>query len=143
MGDLLALFANNLLPVFLAAGAGFVLGKTMKIEVQTLSRAAFYVFSPCLIFTLLTKNEMSGGDVLRMGGFATVQILLVGGVAWLIARGLKLRRELLVAVILAAMMPNAGNFGLSVELFAFGEKGLAYAGIYFIASSILANTVGV
>ncbi|NUM47859.1 MAG: AEC family transporter [Anaerolineales bacterium] len=143
MGDLFGLFTNNLLPVFLAAGAGFVLGKVMKLEPQALARVAFYIFSPCLVFDLLTSNALDNGEILRMAGYAFVQMtlvtLLAGAVGWL----LRFERRLLVAVMLAAMMPNAGNYGLSVNLFAFGEAGLAYASLYFITSAIMANTVGV
>lgn len=143
MGDLISLFANNLLPVFLAAGAGFVLGKTMRIEAQALSRIAFYIFSPCLVFDLLTSNKLGGGEILRMTGFALVQMSVIMGLAWVIGRGLKFDRRLLVAVVLGAMLPNAGNYGLSVNLFAFGEPGLAYASLYFITSAMVASTVGV
>jgi predicted permease len=41
------------------------------------------------------------------------------------------------------MLPNAGNYGLSVNLFAFGEEGLAYASLYFITSAMVAGTAGV
>ncbi|GAB4581363.1 MAG: AEC family transporter [Anaerolineales bacterium] len=143
MGDLFALFTNNLLPVFLAAGAGFGLGKTLKLEPQTLARVAFYLFSPCLVFNLLTSNALGSGEVVKMVGFAVTQIALVTLLAGLVGWGLRFERRLLVAVMLAAMLPNAGNYGLSVNLFAFGEPGLAYASLYFIASSIMANTVGV
>ena len=143
MGDLLTLFGNNLLPVFLAAGAGFVLGKMMKIEAQALSRVVFYIFSPCLVFDLLTSNELGNGDILKMASFALIQMSLVTLLAWVIGRGLRFERPLLVAVLLGAMLPNAGNYGLSVNLFAFGEQGLAYASLYFITSAMMANTVGV
>jgi predicted permease len=137
------LFANNLLPVFVAAGAGFVLGKAMKIQPQALARVAFYIFSPCLVFDLLTSNALGNGEILKMAGFAFAQMSLVTIVAGLIGWSLRFDRRLLVAVMLAAMMPNAGNYGLSVNLFAFGEQGLAYASLYFIVSAIMANTVGV
>lgn len=143
MGALLSLFANNLLPVFLAAGAGFVLGKVVRIEAQALSRVAFYVFSPCLVFTLLTANELGNGEVLQMAAFAVAQMALVGLLAWGVAKGLRFERRLLVAVVLTALLPNAGNYGLAVNLFAFGEEGLAYASLYFIVSAVVASTAGV
>ncbi len=38
---------------------------------------------------------------------------------------------------------NAGNFGMSVNFFAFGEPGLAQASIFFVLSGIMIYTVGV
>jgi predicted permease len=47
------------------------------------------------------------------------------------------------AAALVVMLPNAGNFGLSANLFAFGEAGVANAGLFFASSSVLTFTVGV
>ena len=143
MHSLLQLFLDNLLPVFLAAGAGFALASYSEIETRSVSRLSFYIFSPCLIFNLLTENQLDGGAVVEMAAFAFTQMLLAALIAWMAARLLGLNRHITVAVILAALLPNAGNFGLSVNLFALGEPGLAQASLFFIASGITANTVGV
>ena len=45
--------------------------------------------------------------------------------------------------VLTVMFANTGNFGLSLNLFAFGESALAYAGIYFVTSAFLVYTLGV
>jgi len=50
---------------------------------------------------------------------------------------------LTAAVVLVVLLPNAGNFGLSVNLFAFGDRGLAEASVFFVTASILTYTVGV
>jgi hypothetical protein len=41
------------------------------------------------------------------------------------------------------MFANAGNFGLSLNLFAFGEQAVAHASIYFVTSAFLVYTLGV
>ncbi len=143
MPPLFNLFTNNLLPVFLAAGAGYALARFSPLETQSVSRVTFYIFSPCLVFDLLVSNRLGNGAILSMAAFAVTQMLLVAGLAWLVARALQLSRELTVAVVLGALLPNAGNFGLSVNLFAFGEEGLAQASLFFIASGVMATTVGV
>ena len=143
MSAFLILFANNLLPIFLVTGTGYVLGKFLKIEARTLSRIVFYIFSPALVFQLLTQSQVNEGDVLQMVVFATTHTALFGGLIWLIVRGFKFKRQQFAAVMLTSLFPNAGNFGLSVNLFAFGEIGLAHASLYFVANSILANTAGV
>jgi predicted permease len=45
--------------------------------------------------------------------------------------------------MIAGMFANAGNYGLSLTFFAFGHDGLAYAGIYFVTTATLINSVGV
>ena len=49
----------------------------------------------------------------------------------------------MAAVVLAAMLPNAGNFGLAANRFAFGDPGLAHASVFFVTASVLTYTVGV
>jgi hypothetical protein len=139
---LLTIFANNILPLFLATAAGFILGRRLNLHPRPVSQVAFYIFSPCLVFTLLTTNPIPRENALRIGTFAVCTILLVGLVSWLAARGLRLERRMQAAVILTAMFGNAGNFGMSISLFAFGETALAYASLYFVFAVVLMNTVG-
>jgi predicted permease len=140
---LLSVFIQNLLPVFLAAGAGYLLAAATQIEPKPISRVVFYIFSPCLVFILLTENQLDGRVMLAMSSFAIVQLLSVGLLTWLLARLARFQKQFVVAVVLAAMLPNAGNFGLSVNLFAFGEEALAQASLFFVSSAILSYTAGV
>jgi predicted permease len=67
----------------------------------------------------------------------------MGAITAIIAYALKLKRSIRVALLLTVMFGNAGNFGLSLNLFAFGEDAVAYAGIFFVTSAILVYTLGV
>jgi predicted permease len=141
--SLLILFANNILPIFLAAGAGYLVSKYLGLKPHSISRIAFYIFSPSLIFRILTTNELNNNDIYNMVGFAAASILGVGFITWMIGRILRIQRRLLVAVVLTAMFGNAGNYGLSLNLFAFGEEALAYASLFFVTAAILTYTLGV
>ena len=143
MSELLIIFLNNLLPVLLASSAGFLLARLLHVSPSALSRVIFYIFSPCLIFTLLTQSELSDGDILRVGLFTATVILLLGAVAFLAGKIARLERRTLAGMVLASMFMNAGNFGLPVVLFAFGEHALSYASLFFVANAILSYTVGV
>ena len=60
-GDpVLRLFSENLLPVFLAAGAGYVAAAALRLDPRPLARVAFYIFAPCLIFQIITESRLSG-----------------------------------------------------------------------------------
>ncbi|HBY07180.1 MAG TPA: hypothetical protein DEH22_05120 [Chloroflexi bacterium] len=143
MSNLLSLFANNLLPILLVAGVGYLAGKWLKIEARSISRVVFYIFSPCLIFDLLTTSQLSNGDILRMVAFAASSILAVGALTYLLGRLMRLNRKMLAAVMVSTVALNAGNYGLSLNLFAFGEEALAYASLFFVTSAIITYTVGV
>jgi predicted permease len=143
LNSLLVLFANNILPIFLAAGAGYLVSKYLGVRPQAVSRIAFYIFSPSLIFHVLTTNQLNNHDFFQMAGFTVASILSVGLVTWIIGHFLRIRRPLLMAVLLTTMFGNAGNYGLSLNLFAFGEEALAYASLYFVTTAILTYTLGV
>ncbi|HUF37125.1 MAG TPA: AEC family transporter [Anaerolineales bacterium] len=143
MESLFSLFSENLFPVFLAAGAGYALAFFSPLETRSVSRIAFYIFSPCLVFILLTDNQLGNGALLGMFAYATTQMVLTAALAWVASRLFGFGRRITVAIVLAGLLPNAGNFGLSVTHFAFGEAGLAQASLFFIASGVMANTLGV
>jgi hypothetical protein len=63
-------------------------------------------------------------------------------VARLVAIPFRLDRPQLMAFLIVVMFSNAGNYGLSVVLFAFGQEVLARAVIYFVTSALLVYSVG-
>jgi predicted permease len=137
------LFINNLFPILLIAGIGYLCGKYLLIEARSLSRVIFYVFSPCLIFNLLTTSQLSSDDMFRMIGFTGSVVISVSAVTFLLGKMLKLERTMLAAVVLTTMSMNAGNFGLSLNLFAFGEAGMAQASIFFVTTALFTYSAGV
>jgi predicted permease len=136
-------FANNILPIILLGGAGFVLGKVFHIDPRSLGRVVFYVFSPVLIFDILIKNQLKWNEAVVVIGFTVTIVLMMGLLAFLFGSFLKLERTALVAIIVTTMFANTGNYGLPLVSFAFGEKALSYASVYFITTTFMFYTVGV
>jgi len=118
LSELLSLFTNILLPIFLIVAAGFLFGRYTGISSRPLSQLVFHLFSPCLLFTLLTQNRLSGNEISRVMLFATIFILVIGSLTWVFGRSFRLERRVLAGVMLSTMFMNAGNFGLPVVLFA-------------------------
>jgi malate permease and related proteins len=140
---LLGLFANNILPIFLASASGYLLAKYVKVNPRAISQLAFYIFSPSLVFKLLTSSQLNHTEILRMGGFALAGVLLIGFLAWLVGTLFHFERRLLVAILLVVMFGNSGNYGLSLNLFAFGLPAMPYASLYFVILLLLMYTLGV
>ena len=89
MSNLLGLFNNNILPIFIAAGAGYAGAKYLQLNPKSVSQVAFYIFSPCLIFDLITTSQLSSGDITRMAGFALACVLGTGALAWAVGAALR------------------------------------------------------
>lgn len=136
-------FANNILPIILLSGAGFVLGKLLELDPRTLGRVAFYIFSPVLIFDLLVQTQLKFADAAIVAAFVVCLILVVGILTLLAGILLKLERPALISVLITTMFANTGNYGLPLVSFAFGKQALSYAGIYFVITTLLFYTVGV
>lgn len=142
-GALFATFANNLLPILLLSAAGLLLGKTVSIDSRALGRVVFYVFSPVLVFNLLLHVELGSAEILGTMAYAFLVCTAGGLLALAAGRLLQVERPVLSAMIITVAFANTGNYGLPLVSFAFGAEALAFAGLYFVTTSILFNTVGV
>ncbi len=140
---LLTIFVNDVLPIFVIGAVGFLLARHLHVEVKTLSRVIFNVLAPCLAFTLIATTEVSADEMWRLALFTIALVLAIGIVARLAAWPFGLSRPMLAAFLIVVMFSNAGNYGLSVILFAFGREALARAAIYFVVSAMMLYTVGV
>jgi len=140
---LLRLFADHLLPILLAAGAGYALAAALRLDARGFTSVAFNLFAPCWIFQTIMDSHVPGEAIARMAGFAVAAIAAPALVAFAIARWRRWPRPLTSAVVLCALLPNAGNYGLSANLLAFGDDGLTFATLFFVTSSIVTYTAGV
>jgi len=100
------------------------------------------VLSPCLVFVSLIESNMDGGETAQIFLYVVLMVLVMGALAWLAGRAMRLTRPQLIGFLLAAMFVNAGNYGLGVTRLAFGEAAESRAVIYFVSSSILIYTLG-
>ena len=141
--ELLDIFVQNVLPIFIVAGIGFLMVRYLGADVQTLSRLTLYVLTPCLVFDVLVTSNVSADEFGRLTLFALGTILGIGLIAWLVTRALRLDRVMTSAFIVVVMFSNGGNYGLPLTLFVFGQEALARAAIYFVVSIVLTYTIGI
>ena len=136
-------FANNILPILLLGGAGFALGRLLPIDSRSLGRVVFYIFSPVLIFNLLMQNRLNLSEAVGVISLTLVTVAIMGLLTWLLGTLFKLERPVLTSILITTMFGNTGNYGLPLVSFAFGEKALSYAGIFFVTTTFLFYTLGV
>lgn len=143
MNALLALLLNNLLPIFIIAGLGYLLSNKLQLDPRPFSQVIFYILNPCLVFNLIIHSQLSDGDILRTIGFAGLIMAATGVIAWIGGKLLRLDRRMMAATLLTSTLMNAGNFGLPVILFAFGDKATAYGSLFFVTMMLFSYTVGI
>lgn len=140
---MLRLFVDILVPVFLVAAAGWLLAVRMHVDPRPLNRVLLHALVPCLVFRILVGSRLDGAALARAAAFAVLALAVPALVAWAAARALGWTRTRTAALALVVLLPNAGNLGLPIVSFAFGEEALAHAGVFFVTSSVITYTVGV
>lgn len=138
-----ALLAPIILPVFISVGIGYGLQRYgFEFPNKFIADITAYVLVPCLVIyslagldiSLAAFAEVAGATFLAIGAF-----IIFGALALLVLR------YPLRAFLPPIMIPNAGNLGLPLALFAFGEPGLALAvasyAIYALAQYTLAQVI--
>jgi predicted permease len=142
MSLFLSILASDILPVFLIAGAGFLLARYAAADVKILARVVFYSLLPCLAFRLLVTSNATGPNVIRLMLLAALIMGSMAVIGYATAKVLRLDGKLLRAFMMIVMFSNSGNYGLPVVRFAFGADALTYATIFFLTGSVLTYVAG-
>ena len=135
--DLAAIIA----PVFVCCAVGYVwarLGRPWDSKFATTLVTS--IGTPCLVGSTLTRLPLDLGNLAEIGGASLAAFACFAVIGIVV---LKAARLPLPSFLPSLMFPNAGNMGLPLCLFAFGDAGLALAIVYFALSSVLNFTVGV
>ena len=143
MSTLLQILFEDILPIFVVIGLGFLFVRRTQSDLRSASRLTFFVLSPCLVLTSLITSNVGGSEVIQIAIFAIGIALIMGILARIVARWLRLTPRQTAAFLLGTMFVNAGNFGLGVNRLAFGAVTESRAIIYFVTSSIMVYTIGV
>jgi hypothetical protein len=141
--ELVNIFVNNIAPILIVAGAGYAAGKLLSIESRSIGQLIFNVFSPALVFFSLYDSKI-GGD--ELGLLIAVTILfqvVMAALSYVLMRAQNVNDIDRASVMISTFCLNAGNYGLSLATFAFGEEVLARAVVIYVANTILNYTLGV
>ncbi|HML21648.1 MAG TPA: AEC family transporter [Aggregatilinea sp.] len=143
MADLFSVLYNVISPIFLIVGVAWVADRRIGLDPKPLSRALIYIFSPCLVLDSLVHSDMGGDEMASLVAVALLASIITALVAWGVSRAWRFDQRLESAFMLGAVLINAGNYGLPLNRLAFGPEGEARAMIYFIATYMISNSLGV
>lgn len=139
--DVFLELAAVIAPVAICGGLGFLWARRGEpFPADFVTRLVTLVGTPALVAGSFTRLSVDLATFAAMAGAAAVALVCFG----LLGVGvLRLMRLPLHSYLPALMFPNAGNMGLPLCLFAFGEEGLTLAITYFTVFSIAQFTIGV
>ena len=123
--DILIKLVDVLFPVFLVIGIGYWYGKKdPKFDTKFITTLAGNIGLPCIIFYSLTTSDADLSVFLR---FLYYIFLYVGLFAILGILILKIFNKDIYRLLPPLVLPNTGNMGMPICLFAYGKMGLAIA----------------
>jgi predicted permease len=127
-------------PVLVTAAIGFIWIRSGRhFDGATVTPLVAEIGTPVLIISTLSKTHVTA-EAFAATALATIIALAVFallGLAILRLGGLSLRTYLP-----SLAFPNAGNLGLPLALYAFGQEGLGYGIVFFAICSIAQFTIG-
>ncbi len=132
-----------IVPVVIIVGAGYLLARYTTVETHSLSRVTIYLLSPSLVFTALVRTDLQAVGGYHLIGLILAHFVVLLAVSQLAGRLMRLPRAERSGTALATVLYNAGNYGLPVSLFAFGQEGFRLATVIFVLSAIVTQSVGV
>ena len=123
--DLLAKLFEVLFPVFLIIGIGYWYGKKdPKFNTKFITTFAGNFGLPAIIFYSLTTTNISIELFLRFSYYITLYVLIFSIIGLII---LKILNKDIYRLLPPLILPNTGNMGMPLCLFAYGKIGLAIA----------------
>ncbi len=114
-----------LFPVFFVIGVGYYLGKKdPKFDTKFITTFAGNFGLPAIIFYSLTSTNISIELFLRFSYYITLYVLIFSVIGIII---LKILNKDIYRLLPPLILPNTGNMGMPLCLFAYGKLGLAIA----------------
>lgn len=143
MIEALRAFSEVLLPIVVIASLGYALQATLPLDMRSLNRVSLYVLSPTLLFVTLLRAEIPGGEAVRLSALMALVVFVMSGLAYGIARLLRLSGPERSGFMLSTTFMNSGNYGLPATRFAFGDIGFQYAVVGYLTQALLSQTYAV
>ena len=130
---------SPVIPVFFLIALGFTFAHWKKINLTSLTEIIVYLATPSLVFTSLASKPLYAGELATL--FFGI-LAIYGGVGVLILLYFLVFRFHSRGFALPALFMNAGNMGIPLALFAFGQAGMQRASLIFVIATCLQYSLG-
>ena len=123
--DLVIKLIDVLFPVFVTIGIGYWYGKRdPKFDTKFITTFVGNVGLPCIIFYSFTTTNISFDLFIRFSYYIILYVAIFSLIGLLI---LKILKKDIYRLLPPLILPNTGNMGMPLCLFAYGNVGLAIA----------------
>lgn len=128
------------IPVFLLIAAGFTFAHWKKINLTSVTEIIVYLGTPSLVFSSLAGKPLFATDIAVLSAGILLIFAIVGFFIriYFLVSGFSSR-----GFALPTLFMNAGNMGIPLALFAFGQAGLQRAMLMFVIITFLQYSLGI
>jgi predicted permease len=130
---------SPVIPVFLLVALGFAFAHWKKITLASVTDIIVYLGTPSLVLSSLASRPLQASEVAVL--FFGVA-LIYAGVGLLIALYFRIFAFASRGFALPVLFMNAGNMGIPLALFAFGQAGMQRATLIFVMATCLQYSLG-
>jgi len=128
-------------PVFFIIGIGYYLGrKDQNFDTTFITKFTANIGSPGLVIFAVTTTGLSFNTFIEFFGYSLISVTVFGITGAFL---LKLLKKDYIRELPPLILPNAGNMGLPICLFAYGNAGLGIGSAIFCVIILFHFTVGV
>lgn len=141
----LYILLNNIIPLSVLIALGALLQVIFKLDIKTLSKLNFYLFSPAVIFKMLYESEISLNVLLQVLLFFVIFIVLLFMMVEVAIRIRGYRRDMKSAMRNSVIFYNSANYAIPLNQLVFvGDTfTLSIQIIIMMMQSLLPNTYGI
>ena len=139
--DLYIKLFEVLFPVFFVIGVGFYLGKKdPKIDTKFITNFAGNVGTPAMVFYTITTTGITLDVFIN---YFVYSIIIIAGFSIVGLLFLFILKKDLISELPPLILPNTGNMGIPICLFAYGTAGLGVASAIASVIILFHFTIGV
>lgn len=136
---------QNIIPLCVMISIGFILQRIFQLDIRTLSKLNFYLFSPVIIFKMLYESNLSisvFGNVLL---FFALYFTLLFVIAETFVRLRRYEGGMKSAMRNSILFYNSANYAIPLNQLVFHQNPVAisYQIIIMMMQSLIPNTYGI
>jgi predicted permease len=145
MSIFLHILLTNVMPMTIMIAIGIVLEKIFHLDIKTLSKLNFYLFSPAIIFTLLYETPIAAELIGKVMLFFLLFMLLQYAVVELVVRLRGYSPSMKSAMRNSVLFYNSANYGIPLNQLAFAgnQITLGVQILIMMVQSLVPNTYGI
>ncbi|ANY65264.1 transporter [Paenibacillus sp. BIHB 4019] len=136
---------SNVAPLTLMIAIGFSMQRLFSLDIKTLSKLNFYVFSPAVIFQLLRTTELEMSLIWKVLLFVVIFMLLQALAVEVVVKMRGLQGGMRGSMRNSVLFYNSANYGIPLNQLAFAGNPMTLAVqiLVMTTQSFLPNTFGI